>query len=328
MLNKLNKLLPIALILVLQGCGRNATDTPKPQTKVLIGILDVRFKAGAEKFRDAFAKRLGTIQRAVPEQNISFVIEYPPFEGDMAAAAKRLVAKSPDILIAINDDAALALGAVTKNIPVVFQSYDDPVAKGIVPSLTEPKFNLTGYNFYRRTHLKRWEILLQVAPETKKIGVLLDPEYVPTGILEDMQRAKTGLGLHVVPLYLSQGEPIASLESKLSTAQIDALDLPHNGHFTMSQKKTVAEITKLKRPTSYDGNLYCSWGGTVCFARENTPTENLAADYVKLILNGALPSEIPVSSPAKYELSINMTTIKSLGLRPPHSIMSIARIYE
>lgn len=324
----LNKLLIVALILMLQGCGRDTTVTPKPQNKVLIGILDVRFKAGAEKFRDAFAKRLGMIQRAVPEQNIRFVIEYTPFEGDMAAAAKRLVAKSPDILIAINDDAALALAAVTKDIPIVFQSYDDPVAKGIVPSLTEPKFNLTGYNFYRRTHLKRWEILLQVAPETKKIGVLLDPKYVPTGILEDMQSAKAGLGLQVVPLYLSQGEPIASLASKLSATHIDALDLPHTGHFTMRQKNTVAEITKLKRPTSYDGILYCSWGGTVCFARENTPTENLAADYVKLILSGALPSEIPVSSPAKFELSVNMTTIKSLGLRPPHSILSVARIYE
>ena len=77
MLNKLNKLLAIALILVLQGCGRDTTDTPKPQTKVLIGILDVRFKAGAEKFRDACAGTHHRIRRrVVPARIVQFVLDY------------------------------------------------------------------------------------------------------------------------------------------------------------------------------------------------------------------------------------------------------------
>jgi putative tryptophan/tyrosine transport system substrate-binding protein len=303
-------------------------EVPTGTRPLLIGILDVRLKDGAEKFRDRLAARLVAIKATKPGQSIRFAIEYTPYEGSARDAAARLVAQLPDILVAANDDAALVLKAATKNIPIVFQSYDDPVAGGIVRSLSAPDANLTGYNFYRRTHLKRWETLLQFAPKTRRIGVLLDPDYIPNGILLDMESSRSALGIHVVPLYLREQEPIVALAHKLSLMEIDAIDLPHDGHFTMNQQQTVVDISKLGVPASYDGELYCSWGGAVCFSRHNTPPENPAAEYIKLILSGARPSDIPISSPTQYDLSANAKTIKSLGLIPPQSILSIARLYE
>jgi putative tryptophan/tyrosine transport system substrate-binding protein len=323
----INRLVLIAFIFSLQSCGGESSK-PKLQSKVLIGILDIRLQPGAEGFRDRLVTRLQKDGVVTPNRAVNFVIEYPPYAMGIAGAAERLVANSPDILIATNDTAAIALGAATKKIPIVFQSYDDPVATGIVQSLTAPSANLTGFNFYRRTHLKRWELLKEVAPRTKRIGILLDPNFVPRGILEDMGKAKFSLHVEVIPLYLEKNEPISTLAIRLARANVDALDMPHTGHFTMNQKQTVGEIIKLNRPTSFDGDLYCSWGGTVCFARQNTPPENLASRYIKLILGGAHPFEIPVSSPAKYDMSINMTSIKALGLTAPQSIMSVANVYE
>ena len=316
------------MVLLLQSCRADRPRFLDTHTPITVGILDVRFKDGAEKFRDKLAKRLDLINATPDGRRLRFVIEHTPFVGGIDAAARRLVAQSPDILLAVVDDAALALGAITKTIPIVFQSYDDPVAKGIVRSMTAPDANLTGHSFYRRTHLKRWELLLQAAPHVRRIGVLLDANYVPVGILEDMEKAKTGLGVDILPLYLTSDEPFAGLERKLRISGVDALDLPHIGHLTMNQRKTVAEIVKLNKPASFDGDLYCSWGGTICYARQNTPLENLAADYIKLVMRGARPSEIPVSSVSKYQLSLNITSMKRLRLQPPHALISTARIYE
>jgi putative tryptophan/tyrosine transport system substrate-binding protein len=317
-----------ALLLLLLSCESKQTILPKQNAPVVIGVLDVRLKEGADKFRDRLASRLKLIQPRLISRDVRFLIEHTPYPDGIDAAARRLIEQSPDVLVATNDDAAIALKAATTTIPIVFQSYSDPVAGGIVQSLNASNVNLTGYNFYRRVHLKRWETLLQIAPSTRRIGVLLDPEYVPAGIVDDVNAAKDILGVHVVPLYVKRSEPISMLAGQLLSRQIDALDLPHDGHFTMNQKNTVVEVLKLGVPASFDGDLYCSWGGAVCFARHNASPEVSAADYIELILSGAHASEIPITSPSHYDLSVNATTVKALGLKLPPHILAIARVYE
>ncbi len=319
----------IALVLIfgltLYLVDRGGADI-KP--KLVLGLFEARDQSGAIEFEQKL--RLELQKRGLNNKfsTIEIVTEYGPYLPSIDEAAKRLVLKNPDILVAITTTNAVSLSKVTKKIPIVFHAYRDPVVLGLVDSLASPGKNLTGTSFFLPLHLKRWELLKELSPNIKRIGVLLDSQYVPANLLEDIALAQRVLKLDIVPIYVPEDSDLQYLHSLLKRDGIDALDLPQLGHLVMRQTVTAEHIRKLNVLTSYEGALYCEWGGHLCFARQNIPIESLFADYIAILANGGRPQSTPMSTPTTFDFVLNVTALKALNIVPSASMLARATIHE
>ena len=255
----------------------------------------------------------------------NLAIEYRWAEGRnerYAENAAELVRLKVDVIVTVATPATLAAKQATAVIPIVFAATGDPVGTGLVASLARPGGNVTGLSSQTaETAGKRVELLREIVPGLGRLAIMGNVGN-PISVLEfgEVQAAARALGLEVTTSELRRAEDISPAFDALK-GRADALyvctDPLVNTH--RIRINTLALAARL--PTIYLFREYVEAGGLMSYGPNFRDLFRRAADYVDKILRGAKPGDIPVEQPTKFDLIINLTTAKALGLTIPEPFL-------
>jgi putative ABC transport system substrate-binding protein len=258
----------------------------------------------------------------------NLAIEYRWAEGRNernAESAAEFVRLKVDVIVTVGTPPTLAAKQATALIPIVFAAASDPVGTGLVASLARPGGNVTGLSV-QTTDLagKRLELLREVIPRLSRLAILANVGN-PASVLDmsEAQGAARALGLEVTTSEIRRAEDISpafdALKGRAEAVYVcvDALVNTHRIRIN-----TLALAARL--PTMHGLREYVEAGGLMSYGPNLPDLLRRAADYVDKILRGAKPGEIPVEQPTKFDLVINLTTAKALGLTIPESFLARA----
>jgi putative tryptophan/tyrosine transport system substrate-binding protein len=289
-----------------------------------IGFLGASSASAWSSYTAAFAKRLGELGWI---EGQTLAVEYRWSEGRpdrVAEIAAEFVSLRVDVIVTYGT-AVPPVKQATSVIPIIFAVATDPLGGGLVASLAHPGGNVTGLST-QATDLtgKRLELLHEVVPRLRRVAIIADVGY-PAAVLEmgNVQAAARTLSLEVVPLEIRRAEDIALAFTTLKT-QADALYVVSDALVDANRTRIITFALGNRLPTIFNRRDYLEAGGLMSYGPNYPDQFRHAADLVDKILRGAKPGDIPVEQPTKFELVVNLTTAKALGLTIPESFLSLA----
>jgi putative ABC transport system substrate-binding protein len=238
--------------------------------------------------------------------------------------AAELVRLKPDVIVTYRP-AVPAAKRATSTIPIVMATYGDAVATGLIASLANPGGNLTGLTFFNpELMVKRLELLKEIVPSTTQAGVLLHPDSMANAsILEALEVAAKTLRVRLQPFYARGPSEFESAFAMMANNQIGAIVIHDHPLFINNAKMISALAATYRLPSS--GFLELPAGGGLMAYGVNFPDMfRRAAIFVDKIVKGSKPRDLPVERSTKFELVINLTTAKALGLDIPPSMLARA----
>ncbi len=243
------------------------------------------------------------------------------------AAVQELVATRPDILV-INSTANLfAAKQAAGTTPIVMAAIADPVAQGFVQSLARPGANITGFSVEEPTMGAKWvELLKEAAPQVRRITAIFNPGSSPFAkmFLPSIEDARTlfSFELAVAPIT-NEDEVERAVAAAARQPGGGLLFLPDS--FLASRREAIAGIVaKHKIPAIYSTATFVRSGGLIGYGFDRADIFYRAAGYVDRILKGANPAELPVQTPVKFELAINLGAAKALSIELPPTLIARA----
>jgi len=244
----------------------------------------------------------------------------------LPALATDLVDHRVNIIVAAYLVAARAAEAVTQTVPIIFITGSDPVAAGLVSSLNQPTGNATGVAFmFTRLLEKNLATLRELVPNALVIGALANPNNSNVEPqLRDLRDAAGGLGLQIVPLSARDESEIDRVFATLAQQKVQALLVTADGFFFGLQDKLATLAARYRVPAFYPLSDYVLAGGLVSYGANLAESWRQAGTYAARIVKGAKPSDLPIMQPAKFELVLNATAAKALGLEIPPKMLALA----
>jgi putative tryptophan/tyrosine transport system substrate-binding protein len=238
--------------------------------------------------------------------------------------AAALAALEPDVLLAVGSPAVMALRRLAGKVPIVFTVVTDPVGQGMVESLTRPGGNITGFSDYDAPMGGKWvEMLAQIVPPVASAAVIYNPATAPFAglMLHAIKKAAPTLG---VAVRTAPAKDESDLETTMAALAGEGrgglIVLPD--FFTFVHRQAIVGLAARHRlPAIYWNRSFVVDGGFMSYGIDNDDLFRRAADYVDRILRGARAGDLPVQNPTKFELVINSTTAKALGIGVPPSLL-------
>jgi putative tryptophan/tyrosine transport system substrate-binding protein len=254
----------------------------------------------------------------------SVAIEYRWTEGHIervAEFAAEFVRLKPDTIVT-NSSSAPAVKQTTSIIPIVFVLANDPIGSGLVTSLARPGGNVTGLSTQQRDAAgKRIELLREVVPRLRRLAIIANAGFADTALeAGEVQASARTLGLEVILLEIRRADDIASAFEKLKN-QADALYVVVDALITANRTRIITLALTARLPMILNTRDFVLAGALMSYGPSFPVLFRRAADYVDKILRGAKPGDIPVEQPTKFELVINLTTAKGLGLTIPEAFL-------
>lgn len=242
------------------------------------------------------------------------------------ALAADLVGRKVDVIAAVGPPSTRAAKEATSTIPIIFGTGTDPVALGFVASLARPGGNLTGISIMAAEITpKRLELLSELVPEARVIGLLVNPTNQMTErIVTDAQKAARARGIQLSIQRARSDEEIDAAFDTLVQAHADALVIVADPLFDSRQERFAGQAARHAIPAISTWREYPISGGLISYGASITWGYRQAAILIAKILNGANVAELPVQQPTKFDLVVNLRTAKQLGLTVPQSIMARA----
>jgi len=242
------------------------------------------------------------------------------------ALAAELVRLPLDVIFAVSTPTALATKRTGTNLPVVFATVSEPVATGLVESLSRPGRNFTGLTTINRELMsKRLEILKEAIHRLVRVGYLANPAYaVHKPQLVEMESAAKGLGL---TLHLAEVRAPSEIEgafARMASARVGAFIVQQDDLFVANRAVIIDSAVKRRLPGMYTFSLYTRAGGFMSYAANAEDLHRRAAGYIDRILKGTKPAALPVERPTKFELFINLKTAKALAVTIPPGLLARA----
>jgi putative tryptophan/tyrosine transport system substrate-binding protein len=255
----------------------------------------------------------------------TIAIEYRWAEGraDRAAEiAAEFVRLKFDLIVTYGTPTSLAAKQATSIIPIVFATAGDPIGTGLIASLARPGGNVTGSSV-QQTDLasKRLELLRELVPPLRRVAVLADVGS-PNAVLAlgEVQTAATTLGLEIIPFEIRRAEDIAPGFDAIKD-RAGALYVVSNPLVSTNRARIHTMAIASRLPALYDFREFVDAGGLISYGPSMPELFRRAADLVDKILRGTKPGDIPIEQPTKFDLVINLSTAKALGLKVPESFL-------
>jgi putative ABC transport system substrate-binding protein len=242
------------------------------------------------------------------------------------AVTAELLALAPDVVLATTSRAVATLQQATRTVPIVFMTTIEPVAQGFVQSLAHPGGNITGFTNMEATVGAKWLALLkEVAPRVARVAFMLNPDNPgPAQFSGSAAAAAPKLAVEVVMAQVRGPTEIEAALTRLGREPGGGLIIPPDG-FTLVHRKLIIELAaRYRLPAIYGIRDFADDGGLAYYGVDVTDQYRQAAAYVDRILRGEKPGDLPVQQPTKYDLVINLTTAKALGLDISPALLSVA----
>jgi putative ABC transport system substrate-binding protein len=240
--------------------------------------------------------------------------------------ASELVATAPDVIVASGSAAVGPLLQATRTVPVVFVVVPDPVGAGFVDSLSQPGGNATGFTIFEYGMGAKWlELLKEISPSIKRVAVLRDAAIAAgAGQFGAIQSVAPTLGVELSPVNVRDPGEIERAVSTFARLPDGGLVVTGSSLAAVHRDLIVKLAARHKLPTVYYERFFVGAGGLLSYGPDLVDQHRAAATYVDLILKGKKPTELPVQTPTKYQMAINLTTAKALGLTVSSSLLARA----
>jgi len=297
-----------------------AARAQQPERMRRIGVLmgyaenDWEAQAWLAAFREALQKLGWTEGR-----NVRIDTRWSRADTEMMKRfAQELVALQPDLILSQVTPTTAALLQQTRTIPIVFAMVADPVGSGFVANMSRPGGQVTGFTTLEGSLGGKWlELLKEVAPRVARVAVLFNPTTAATFaeyFLNPLKAASASFGVEVVAAPVHDTTELESVIARQARE-------PNGGLIVLPEAFLIghrAEVTSLAAryslPAVYPYRQFSEIGGLLSYGIDRLDNWRGAASYVDRILKGEKPGDLPVQTPTKYELVINVKTAKALGL--------------
>jgi putative tryptophan/tyrosine transport system substrate-binding protein len=303
-----------------------AVHAQQPGKLPTIGFLGPNTRSDATEWVVAFVRRLRELGWI---EGRTITIEYRWVEGRterFAEIAAEFVRLNVNVVVTSGTPAVMALQQATSVIPIVFATAGDPVSIGLVASLARPGGNTTGLATLGDDIAgKRVELLRDVTPRLARLAIMGNVSN-PFTVLEmaQVRAAASTLGLDVVTLEIRRAQDIAEAFEALD-GRADALYVCTDAALIHTNRIRInASALRERLPTMHGSRTYIEGGGLMSYGPNFPDMGRRASEIVDKILRGANPADIPVEQPAKFDLIINLTTAKALGLDVPATLLARA----
>lgn len=241
--------------------------------------------------------------------------------------AQELVASQPDVILSSTTPTTEALLQQTRTIPIIFATVADPVGSGFVASLPRPGGNTTGFTNIEGSMAGKWlELLKQIAPRVNRVGLLFDPATAPYAeiYLGPFKAAAAALAVEGIAMPVGDTSELESAVGTLASAPTGGL-MVIPGPFMSNRSAQITSLTARHRlPAVFPFRYYAELGGLLSYGNDQYDNYRRAAAYVDRILWGDKVGELPVQTPVKFELTINLKTASALGLTVPPTLLAQA----
>jgi putative ABC transport system substrate-binding protein len=291
----------------------------QPNKLPVIGFLGAGTPSGWKSWVSAFQQRLrelGWIEGSTVHIEYRWAEGQDERETQNAAEFARL---KVDVIVTVGGHAAKR---ATSSIPIVFAISADPLGTGLVTSLARPGGNLTGFSI-QSTDLagKRLELLREILPGLRHLAFMTNLDY-RAAVLEanEVQAAAQRLGISVVTSDIRSAADIAPGVEALK-GRAEALYVPANPLANANRNRISALAKDARLPTMFGFREYVEAGGLISYGPNTSDLFRRSADVVAKILRGGRPADIPVEQPTRFDLVMNLTTAKALGLTIPEAFL-------
>jgi putative ABC transport system substrate-binding protein len=293
-----------------------------------IGVLlpaaadDAVFQARLAAFHQALALIGWTVGR-----NVRIDTRWAtPNAADIRRHAAELAALAPDVILAHGTSTVGPLLQATRTVPIVFPIAGDPVGAGLVDSLARPGGNATGFMVAEYSMGgKRLELLREIAPNVTRVAVLRDPtQGSGTGEFAAIQAVAPSLRVEVTPVSVRDAGEIERAITAFARSPNGGLIVASTTSVQNHRDLIIALAARHKLPAVSTERTFVTAGGLVSYGPDFIDQFRRAAGYVDRILKGEKPADLPVQTPNKYEVIINLKTAKALGIAVPPTLIARA----
>jgi putative ABC transport system substrate-binding protein len=257
----------------------------------------------------------------------NLIIDYRSAEGHaerIPPLAAELVALKPDLLVGPSPQVALALKSATATIPIVFVAVFDPVAGGLVQSLSRPGGNVTGLATYAPGDwiAKRIEILRELVPGASKIALLVNPGNPMHRLVlaNEVSSAARSLGVALPIVEATTADELDTAFASAAAQHADAMIVFGDNLTGQEAPRVTALAANHHLPAIYLFRQFAT-GGLIVYGPDFADLLRRTGGYVDKILKGTKPADLPVEQPTKFEIVINMKTARTLGLTVPPALL-------
>lgn len=293
-----------------------------------IGLLMTGALGSAETKASLDAVRQGLREHGYVEgQNIQ--IEYRSADGNIErfpGLATELASLKVDLIVAGATPAGRAAKAATATIPIIVMAMGDPVGDGLVASLARPGGNLTGTTFLGPALVpKHLALLKEALPRATLIATLWQPDAFADSTMRDLlkeaEAAARTLRVQLRFAEIRRPEELNSAFSTIVREHPDALLVFPSTMLFNERARIVALAAKHRLPSVFNNRQAVELGGLMSYGTSIPELLRRTGTYIDKILKGARPADLPVEQPTKFELLINLTTAKALGVTVPQSLL-------
>jgi putative ABC transport system substrate-binding protein len=245
----------------------------------------------------------------------------------LPALAAELVQRRVAVIATGGPPSVVAAKTATTTIPIVFVVGDDPVRLGLVSSLARPGGNVTGINFLAvEVAAKRLGLLRELVPAAARVAVFVNPanSLVAEATLRDVDAAARAMGLQIQVFNVSSIREIDAAFETLASKRLDALFVANDPFFVDRRIQLAQLAARHALPTIHQDRLYPEGGGLVSYGASVGDAWRQVGVYIGRILKGAKPADLPVVQSTKFELVINVSTARMLGLTVPDKLLATA----
>ncbi len=295
--------------------------------------LILYFESEGEASRKLYAEFLREIDRLGLNHKYGLTTEFIPLgNADSAldsAVLKRLmrdqIQRHPAAIIATSPEPAEAARDLTTEIPIIFASTIDPVQIGLINDILHPGKNLTGFTSVLPTFGKRIEILQETVPSIRRVGVLIEENWVlGSAELADVLKF---VGLHGLSLHWFTADSESEIVAAITGPQgqlMDAWYIPYTSAAYFYPKTILNALEKTGRPAIFERAKFADRGGLLAYEHTIEDPMGRLAEILSSILDGVPPGDIPVERPKRFELVLNIATAKKLNISVPKAVIKRA----
>ena len=259
--------------------------------------------------------------------NVRIDIRWPAADADrIRKYAAELIALEPEVILATGSATVGPLLQATRSIPIVFALVPDPVGAGYVNSLAHPGGNATGFiNFEYGIGAKWLELLKEIAPGVTRAAIIRDPAIsAGIGLFGAIQSVAPSLGLEASAVNVRDAGEIERAVTTFARSANSGLIITGSALAVLHRRLIITLAARHKLPAVYFERGFVADGGLISYGANFVDQYRRAAGYVDRILKGEKPADLPVQTPTKYELMINLKTAKALGLTVPSALLARA----